>query len=127
MKIEHFAFNVAEPVAQAKWLCENLGFTVKFAMKAPPYTHFIADETGQVMLEMYNNPVNEVPDYHQQNPLIMHVAFVSSDPYSDCEKLERAGATKVDEVNLPDGSLLIMMKDPWGVSLQLCKRGSPMI
>lgn len=127
MKIEHFAFNVADPVAHAKWLCDTLGFTVKFAMKDHPYTHFIADETGQVMLEMYNNPADAVPDYHNQDPLIMHVAFVSANPYKDCATLEQAGATKVDEVNLPDGSLLIMMKDPWGLSLQLCKRGNPMI
>ena len=127
MKIEHFAFNVKDPVAQVKWFCEHLNFTVKFAMPAHPFTHFIADQSGQVMLEIYNNPVDQVPDYHNQNPLIMHVAFVSAEPYQDCQRLEKAGAKKVDEVNLPDGSLLIMMKDPWGVSIQLCRRGKPMI
>lgn len=127
MKIEHFAFNVKEPTAHAKWFCEHFGFEVKFAMSEQPFTHFIADETGQVMLELYNNPSDSVPDYANQNPLIMHVAFVSEDPYADCERLTQAGATKVEEVNLPDGSLLIMMKDPWGVSVQLCRRGKPMI
>jgi len=37
------------------------------------------------------------------------------------------GAGYVEEVNLPDGSKLIMMRDPWGLAIQLCKRGMPMI
>jgi hypothetical protein len=30
-------------------------------------------------------------------------------------------------VQLPDGSHLKMLKDPWGLSIQLCKRGQPMV
>jgi hypothetical protein len=33
----------------------------------------------------------------------------------------------VDEVRLKDGSHLVMMRDPWGLAIQLCKRGQPML
>ena len=29
MKIEHFAYNVSDPIAIAAWYCEHLGFSVK--------------------------------------------------------------------------------------------------
>ena len=38
-----------------------------------------------------------------------------------------AGAVVVDEVRLDDGSHLIMMRDPWGLALQLCKRGTTLL
>jgi hypothetical protein len=39
--------------------------------------------------------------------------------------LEKAGARLFLEEPLPDGSRLIMMRDPWGVPLQLCQRAKP--
>ena len=33
----------------------------------------------------------------------------------------------VEEVRLDDGSLLIMMRDPWGLALQLCRRAKPLL
>ena len=61
------------------------------------------------------------------DPLLVHLAFVSPDPENDKNRLIEAGAGYVEEVNLPDGSKLIMMRDPWGLAIQLCKRGMPMI
>lgn len=127
MKIEHFAFNVSDPVAIAAWYCQHLGFTVKHKFDKAPDTHFLADETGQVMIEIYNNPCDQVPDYHNMDPLIVHLAFVSEDPDLDANRLVEAGAKVVDVVKLNDGSHLKMLKDPWGFSIQLCQRGTPMI
>lgn len=127
MRIEHFAFNVKDPVAQAQWYCQHLGFTVRHKFDRAPYTHFLSDSTGKVMIEIYNNPPDEVPDYPSMNPLTLHLAFVSEDPEQDAQRLCAAGCTQVDDVRLNDGSVLLMLKDPWGFAIQLCKRGQPMV
>jgi len=127
VKIEHFALNVKAPVAMAQWYIENLGLEVVRKMDIAPYTHFLGDKSGTIMLEIYNNPPDQVPDYKSMDPLLVHLAFVSTDPESDKNRLIEAGASYVEEVNLPDGSKLIMMRDPWGLAIQLCKRGIPMI
>lgn len=127
MRIEHFAFNVKDPVAMAAWYCEYLGFSVKHKVTQAPHTHFLADSTGKVMIEVYNNPADQVPDYDSMDPLILHLAFVSENPVADAARLTKAGAREVDDVKLDDGSHLKMLRDPWGFSLQLCKRGNPMV
>jgi glyoxylase I family protein len=63
MKIEHFAINVAEPVAMADWYCKNMGMTVMRKQPKAPHTHFLADSSGSVMIEIYNNPADAVPPY----------------------------------------------------------------
>jgi len=127
MKIEHVAFNVVDPIGIAKWYCDNLGFTVKHKFDKPPHTHFLADSTGEVMIEIYCNPPSDVPDYPSMQSLQLHLAFVSSDPVKDASRLIDAGCREVDDVKLDDGSHLKMLKDPWGFSIQLCKRGKPMV
>ena len=127
MKIEHVAFNMADPRAAATWYCTHLGFTVKRQLDKPPHTHFLADSTGQVMIEIYNNPPDQVPNYRAMNPLLLHLAFVSQDPTADAARLIAAGAEEVDDLQLADGSHLKMLRDPWGFAIQLCKRGRPMI
>ncbi len=127
MKIEHFAINVSDPNAFAEWYVANCGMYISRKLDKAPYTHFLADSTESVMVEIYNNPVDEVPDYRNMNPLILHLAFVSADPDADRARLEAAGATFAEEVKLEDGSHLVMLRDPWGFCIQLCKRGIPML
>ena len=127
MKIEHFALNVKDPVAMAQWYIENLDLEIVRKMDEAPHTHFIGDKSGCILLEIYNNPADQVPDYGNMDPLLVHLAFVSNNPDNDKNRLIEAGASYVEEVNLPDGSKLIMMRDPWGLAIQLCKRGVPMI
>lgn len=127
MKIEHFALNVARPVEMAEWYCQHLGMSVARRQNEAPWTHFLADEAGQTVLEIYCNPPGEVPPYAAMNPLQVHLAFDSSDPTGDKTRLIEAGASLVEELHLPDGSHLIMLRDPWGLALQLCKRGQPLL
>jgi len=127
MRIEHTAFNVSDPLAMAAWYCEHLGFTVKSKRNEPPYTHFLADSSGCVMIEIYCNPADQVPAYSAMDPLQLHLAFVSDDPESNGARLIDAGAREVDDIKLDDGSHLKMLKDPWGLSIQLCKRARPMV
>jgi hypothetical protein len=61
------------------------------------------------------------------HPLLLHLAFASANPEADKLRLLEAGATWVQDEHLPDGSQLIMMRDPWGLAIQLCKRGKPLL
>lgn len=127
MKLEHFALNVVDPVSMAKWYGEHLGLTTVRRVDGAPNTHFLADSSGTILLEIYNNPPDRVPDYAAMDPLLLHVAFVSEDPGSDKDALIRAGAELAEELRLDDGSHLVMLRDPWGLAIQLCKRARPML
>ena len=136
MRIEHFARNVAEPVAMARWYVEHLGMRIAVGSNEPPYGHFLADGGGpaapgaggadcadHVMIEIYHNPADAIPDYAAQSPARLHLAFVSADPAGDRDRLLAAGATYVEDVHLPDGGYLVTLRDPWGLAIQLARRG----
>ena len=125
MKFEHFAVNVPDSRAHARWLVTHLGFTVARSFDVAPYMHFLADETGRVIVELYTNPNAIIPDYRAQHPLVFHLALVSTDTVAERARLEKAGCTFFAEDALPDGSRLLMMKDPWGLPLQFCQRAKP--
>ena len=61
-------------------------------------------------------------NFETQHPLTFHLAFVSENAQEDRERLEVEGATFVEEVRKKDRSHLIMLRDPWGMPLQLCQR-----
>jgi len=125
MKFEHFALNVSDPPTQARWYVEHLGFTIARKRDEAPFTHFLADETGRTVFELYMNPKAAIPNYAAQHPLCFHVAVVAANAKAERTRLEKAGATLFLEEPQPDGSLLIMLRDPWGVPLQLCQRTQP--
>lgn len=126
MKLEHVAFNVTDPEAMAAWYCTHCGLRVVRHIPQPAQTHFLADSDATV-LEIYCNPPDQVPEYRKMNPLLFHLALASANPTADAQRLLAAGATYVEEVKLPDGSHLIMLRDPWGLALQLCKRATPLL
>ena len=125
MKFEHFALNVPDVHAHVKWYLENLGLTIARQLPNPPYMTFLADDTGRTIVELYSNPKAPYPDYHSAHPLLFHIAFVAPDARAERTRLEKAGAAFFAEDALPDGSILIMMRDPWGVPLQFCQRAKP--
>jgi uncharacterized glyoxalase superfamily protein PhnB len=127
VKIEHVAIQVPDPAALAAWYVEHLGFSIKRRMNEPPQAHFLADSTGQVMIEIYRNPAAPIPDYRSQNPLVYHLALESADVDADRQRLIAAGATAISDVDrLENGDVLAMMRDPWGIPVQLAKRGQSM-
>jgi catechol 2,3-dioxygenase-like lactoylglutathione lyase family enzyme len=126
MKYEHFALNVPDPRAHAEWYVRHLGFQIVRALPSSPFTRFLADDTGRTVLELYANPLAPCHDFSRNHPLMFHVAVVARDARTERARLEAAGATLFLEDPQPDGSLLIMLRDPWGVPLQLCQRASPM-
>ncbi len=128
IRLEHVAINVEDPPAMVKWYCDNLG--MKIVRKGPPPAnmHFISDAGGNMMLELYNNPPDEVPDYPSMNPLSLHIAFMVDDVKAIMKKLIAAGATiAVDRSTTPAGDELVILRDPWGVPIQFLKRAKPML
>ena len=128
MKIEHTAYQVEDPVALARWYVEHLGMTIKRAQAASPYGHFLADDGDAVMLEFYANPKVAVPDYRGMDPLVLHIAFSADDVAAARARLMAAGATAVGDVQQTDaGDVVAMLRDPWGLAVQLVSRRTAMI
>ncbi|MGY5354213.1 VOC family protein [Wenyingzhuangia sp. IMCC45467] len=127
MKIEHFAINVSNPIEMAQWYVNHLGLKIVLQKDTSPFMTFLADDSGRVMIEIYNNKDVEVPDYKNLNPLVIHLAFVTKNAEEDKNKLLKAGATLCSDNILEDGSHLVMLQDPWGLAIQLCKRATPLL
>ncbi len=125
MKIEHVGYMVQDPLQVAAWYCQHLGFHVVRGMQTSPFTHFLLDSNGSSMLEIYNNPAAQVPDYASMDPLNLHIAFdVGADSLETArDRLLAAGCTLYSDLGVtPAGDQLIMLRDPWGLALQLAKR-----
>jgi glyoxylase I family protein len=127
LNVEHLACNVSDPAAMAAWYVEHLGMRIVRRLPTAPHIHFLADASGRVVIEIYCNAADPVPDYASMHPLRFHVAFAADDPDAARAALVAAGATFVDEQTLADGSRLLMLRDPWGLAVQLCKRTTPLL
>jgi glyoxylase I family protein len=128
IRLEHVAINVEDPPAMAKWYCDNLKMKIVREGPPPANMRFISDSGGNMMLELYNNPPDEVPDYSSMNPLSLHIAFMVDDVKALTKKLIAAGATIAVDINTtPAGDELIILRDPWGVPIQFLKRAKPML
>ena len=128
MKIEHIAFDVKDPVAVASWYVKHLG--MRIVRKGPPPIsgHFLAPAEGSgSMIEFYNNPAIEPPDYRQIHEVALHLAFVSSDVAGDRARLVAAGATPTAELTDSGGDVIATLRDPWGIPIQLALRRPPML
>ncbi len=128
MTIEHVAWQVPDPPALAAWYVEHLGFRVVRQMAEAPFTTFLATSDGKVMLEVYHNPIAPVPDYPDQHHLVLHIAFTVTDITGERDRLLAAGATiDTDLFSIPSGDQLVMLRDPWGIPLQLAQRATPLL
>jgi glyoxylase I family protein len=127
LNAEHIAWNVADPPAVAAWYVENLGMRIVRHSPVAPHMHFLADASGRIVIEIYNNTSDPVPDYATMHPARLHFAFATPDPDASKAALLAAGATPVEDQTTADGSRLIMLRDPWGLALQLCKRATPLL
>lgn len=128
MKIEHFAINVEKPTEMVNWYVEHLGMKIVRAHHDANETHFIVDDAGVVVVEVYNNPASPMPDYRGMNPLMFHIAFSVDDMQSEIDRLVAAGAVQEIEINTtPAGDKLVFLRDPWGVPLQLAQRAIPLL
>jgi hypothetical protein len=101
MHIEHWGYQVADPVAQAHWYCEHMGFTIVRVNQDEAKAHFLADASRRVMIEIYRNPRLAVPDYQTIDPLQSHLAFACNTIEATIKALEAAGATLVNSYSTP--------------------------
>jgi hypothetical protein len=111
----------------ADWYVAHLGMRIVRRIEGPPHTRFLADAAGATVIEIYQSTEARVPDYAGMNPLELHLAFDTREPDADRDALVRAGATAVSDARLPDGSRLLMLRDPWGLAVQLCARATPLL
>jgi glyoxylase I family protein len=128
MKIEHVALQVPDPIELAEWYVTNLGMRVVRSFGPPAHARFIADDAGHTVLEVYNNPKASVTDYRNLDSLHLHLAFVVDDVAATRQRLLAAGATAEGDVTASDtGDTLAMLRDPWGVPVQLVKRAKTLL
>lgn len=128
MRIEHLGLQVDEPAMQADWYVTHLDFEIRRAEDEPVPVRFLADQTGRVMLELYDNPKVSTPDYAGTDPLIFHLAFVCEKVRETADRLAGAGAVIVSGPEFtPAGDEICMLRDPWGLAIQLCRRAQPMV
>jgi glyoxylase I family protein len=125
---EHVAFNVPDPVAAAKWYAENLGMKVMRQGGAPTFTTFIADSNAHMMIELFHNADFPLFDAANVSHMSIHLAFMVPDIDAMKKKLVAAGATVVEDITkTPSGDQVLMLRDPWGLSIQFAQRVKPML
>lgn len=123
MYLEHVALAHADPVAGAAWYERHLGFRTVRSSAEPPYAHFLAAPGGDVMIEFFNDAAVAVPDYWEVHAMQGHLAFAEADLEAAGERLVSAGAvTEGPPASTPGGDRFMMLRDPWGVPLQLVTR-----
>jgi catechol 2,3-dioxygenase-like lactoylglutathione lyase family enzyme len=128
MKIEHIAWQTEDPEKMVEWYCENLGMRVVRRGDPKAGAVFLADGLGKTVIEIYRNKSVEVPDYRKMDPLLLHIAFQVQDVAAKTVRLKKAGAVLVSGPdNLENGDTIAMIRDPWGLPLQLVKRAEPMM
>ena len=126
MRLEHCALQVLDAPALADWYVKHLGCTVARAGGEPSFVRFLA--AGPVLIEIYQGTKAPTPDYPSRHPAQFHLAFISENLQADRERLLAAGATIAEDCfTTPSGDELLMLRDPWGIGLQLVTRGKPML
>jgi len=126
--IEHVAFNVVDPTAIARWYAANIGMKIVRKAHSPENTHFIADASGRMVLEIYRNDAAPIPPYAALSHMSMHLAFMAVDLAAMRDKLVSVGADVAEDVTVtPAGDQVLMMRDPWGLAIQFVNRVEPML
>ncbi len=126
MKFEHLALNVKDSRAVAQWYVDHLQMKIIRSIDEAPYTRFLADSTGRPILELYSPATPLVPDYAGMHALTLHLAFAVADARAVAAKLEAAGAKVESKNEMPNGNVMVMMRDPWGFTLQIWQRIDPL-
>ena len=126
MRFEHFAINVPDASAMARWYVANLDMRIVRGSDSFPFAHFLADSTGRTIIEIYSNPADPIPDYSWQHHFRFHFAFAADDLDTTMQKLILAGASLAIDETIPDGSRIITLRDLWGIPFQLARRIAPL-
>jgi glyoxylase I family protein len=127
MRIEHVALSVPDPASGARWYADHVGCELVRASTEGTCAHFLLLPGGGVTLELFRSPDAPVPDYREVDPLQGHLAFRTNDIEGTRSRLLDAGASAEGETTTtPEGDRYAMLRDPWGVPLQLVVRAEPL-
>ena len=120
MPMEHVAIRVPDPGAFVSWWTGNLGFRV--TLRRLGGSAFIADSNGHVAFEVYGpDKDHPAPNYWTEDILRLHFGFTSEDVDADIRRLVDAGA-KLEIHNVTPGFEEAVLRDPFGLVIQLVKR-----
>ncbi len=127
-RLEHIAFNVENPDEMAAWYTRNLRMVIKLSLNSPKKVRFIADRGDNIMFELYRDPDRPFYNFEQLDPLTFHIAFSVKEIDSIRDRLKDAGAVVVSPISTTTlGDQICMLRDPWGVSLQIIQRKTPIL
>jgi len=112
----------------AAWYVEHLNLHILRKQEQAPFTHFLADRAGRVVLELYCHTKAVMPNYALFDPLTLHIAFQAGDVAQERQRLLAAAATLAgDIVTTGTGDVMTFVRDPWNVTIQLVKRAKPLL
>ncbi|WP_435135863.1 VOC family protein [Formosa sp. A9] len=127
LAFEHFALNVTDPKAISDWYCTHLKMKKVLENDTPPFMTFLADSTNRVVVELYYQPSKPITDFSKEHQLTFHFAFETPNAQADKARLLEAGATFIEQQQPGEGTHLVMLRDPWGLPLQLCQRAKKLV
>ena len=127
-RLEHIAFNVEDPVTDARWFVDNFGFKIMYKGDPPNNTRFIADEKNNMMMELYDNKKFPKLNFANISYMAIHFAFMVDSIEQVKEKLLAAGATLAEDISVTlSGDKVLMLRTPWGLPIQFVERIEPML
>lgn len=123
-EIEHIGIAVEKPIEMADWYHETLGFNIKFsAQDEEKEVAFLTDSSDKVMFEFGKIPGVLPLTRGLSHHLQLHIALKSDDPDKDADYLVSKGAAFIEKCPIKrPGENLIVLRDPWGNTIQLVKR-----
>lgn len=124
-RFEHLAINVPDMEVAATWYCNQLGMTR--VRHDPGVKMFLADRAGVVVLELYANESKPRLDLAATASAALHLAFSVDEIEPAVRELVAAGATVESEPAENAGDMLAMLRDPFGLALQLVQRTKPLL
>jgi glc operon protein GlcG len=125
---EHFAINVADSRAKAKWYAENLDMKIVKEGTAPDYGMFVADLKDNMMIEIYQKSSAPLFEDEKTHVSTFHAAFITENITAVKDKLLAAGAKLITDITkTPAGDKVLMFRDPWGQPLQIVERLNNML
>jgi catechol 2,3-dioxygenase-like lactoylglutathione lyase family enzyme len=127
IRVEHLAVAVDDPAAFAAWYEGNLGCAqIREAVddQGQP-TRFLRLPGGQMLLEVLRDQAL-ASGFAGISFRRLHLAFHVDDVATTLRALVAAGATmEAKPITTPAGDELAMVRDPWGMPVQLVRRNRP--
>ncbi|NLW50594.1 MAG: VOC family protein [Candidatus Brocadiaceae bacterium] len=124
MKIEHMGFIVQAPIDMGAWYAEHLGFRIVVRNGDNDQgSTWLADDAGALLIELGATPTTPPVDFASLAPLQVHLAVASEDAEEDSRRLQAAGAAFVERCASAPGDTILLLRDPWGMAIQLVQRG----